>query len=333
MLCKKWFWMTLVQIAWALWPTTAAAQIKLPSELRVRLGRIAVLRAESETPVKWVNLHDDIDFIPDSGGKAVIVLGAKAGRFKIAAYTGTKDGPSDPAYCLIIVEGDAPPAPPGPTPPPAKADPVAATARIVFGRSGCTATIVSPRRADGKWDLLTAAHCTATVGSVGKATLKDGRIIDVKVTVRHTAADICWLETTSSSIAMLPFAVLASIDPAPGVPIWHNGYGVDVPGNKETGTVTSGPDSNGQLRMMLSVSSGDSGGGIFRSDNGELVATVCCTSSMARKGSVWGGCSTMAWKLRPKVGTEAPQLGDGCPQIGPDEWSAARIHPIAILAR
>jgi hypothetical protein len=53
------------------------------------------------------------------------------------------------------------------------------------------------------------------------------------------------------------------------------GYGVDKPGNKETGHMVSGPDGNGQLRMNLSVSSGDSGSGTIRADTGELVAVVC----------------------------------------------------------
>lgn len=54
-----------------------------------------------------------------------------------------------------------PPITPPVTPPTpkAKADPWNALGRIQFVNAGCTATVVHPRRADGRWDVLTAAHC------------------------------------------------------------------------------------------------------------------------------------------------------------------------------
>jgi len=52
--------------------------------------------------------------------------------------------------------------------------------------------------------------------------------------------------------------------------------------------------------MTLSVSHGDSGGGIFREDTGELVANVCCTKGIGLKTTMWGGCSTKALALLPK---------------------------------
>jgi hypothetical protein len=212
-----------------------------------------------------------------------------------------------------------PPAPPNPPDKPApKADPLAALGRLRVGNSGCTATIIYPRRGDGKWDVVTAAHCTGGPGTKGTVTLKDGRQLGLTVTARDTQADLCWMVTDSPDLSDLPFAVLADKEPAPGTAVWHSGYGVDKPGNREDGTVVGGPDSNGQLKYSLSVSSGDSGGGIFRTDTGEWLGAVCCTASMARKGSMWAGCVTVAKRLRPKSPAADPstaiyEYGDPTP--------------------
>lgn len=275
------------------------AQITLPETMALRPNRLGKLTATCSTQVRWINLHDDLDLIPDSSGQFVILQASKPGRYKIAAYTASKDGvPSEPSYCVIVVEGEVPPAPKPPPAVPPGAQTVAAICKLRFGNSGCTATIIGPRRSDGKWDVLTAAHCTGGVGNKGSLTLPDGRSYGVTVTVRQTKADITWMvaETTD---ATLPFAQLATTNPPVGVEVWHQGYGVDKPGNKEDGVVAAAQDSNGQIRFTLSVSSGDSGGGIFRTDTNELVGVVCCTASMAKKGAMWGGSPTMAKSLRP----------------------------------
>ncbi len=82
------------------------------------------------------------------------------------------------------------------------------------------------------------------------------------------------------------------------------GYGYHLPGNREEGTIVGTVDSNDQLRMRLSVSSGDSGGGVFSEETGELVACVCCTSGIGKVADVWGGSSIAAMKLRGSVEVE-----------------------------
>lgn len=193
-----------------------------------------------------------------------------------------------------------PPAPmPSPTrPPEPKADAPAAIARITFGNSGCTATIIAPRRTDGKWDVMTAAHCITRIGQHGTMRLKDGRTSGVVVTALNTNADVAWLVTETNS-ETYPFALLASTSPAVGSKVWHAGYGVDAPGNREDGTVEAGPDSNGQLRFRLSVSSGDSGGGICLNEKNEVVAAVCCTTAKGQVAQVWGCSPEAAHRAKP----------------------------------
>lgn len=304
---EKVSWPRLVEVLTLLFglmsPGSSSAQVSLPAELRVRPNRLAKIEAVSTTPVKWINLHDDLDLIPDSSGKFATLLGVKAGRYKIAAFTAGKDGPSDPAYCLVIVEGDAPPGgspvpPPPPPPPLPKANAEAAIVKLQMGNAFCTATVIGPKRQDGRWDILTASHCTGGVGSAGTVVLLDGRKFAVKVSVREPRCDLTWLVADTHG-EELPFAMLAPMNPAVGIAVWHKGYGVDRPGNREEGVVTAPQNAEGQLRFTLNVSSGDSGGGIFRVDTNELVASVCCTAARGQKASMWAGSVIRASQLRP----------------------------------
>lgn len=185
----------------------------------------------------------------------------------------------------------------GPKVPPKKAtETEKAVGRIMMGNSGCTATVIYPRRPDGRWDVLTAAHCTASA-KMGRMTLKDGRSFTVTVTARDTAADVCWL-VTDDIIEELPSAVLASEVPPMGTAVWQAGYGTNQPGVRKDGELI-GPALSGQLLFALSVSHGDSGGGIFNAATGEVIACVCCTTAIARKVNMYGGSCIVAWKMRP----------------------------------
>jgi len=204
---------------------------------------------------------------------------------------------------LTVTIGTPEPKPPVPTPPmpgDGKLDPVAALGRIRFGNAGCTATVIGPRRPDGKWDVLTAAHCVAGEGARGTMTLKDGRSLAIRVVGHYKTPDLAWC-VTEEAVADLPYAKLAPKNPEPSTAIWHMGYGVDKPGNREDGVVSAAENGDGQLRMSLSVSSGDSGGGIFRADSNELISVVCCTSGLGRTTAMWGGSADAARRTRPKA--------------------------------
>ncbi len=214
------------------------------------------------------------------------------------------------------------PVPPAPKQPGAKKpDPVAAIGRIQFGSAGCTATVIGPRRTDGKWDVLTATHCVSTVGEKGTLYLKDGRKIGVRVAfkskeIEDGGPDCAWL-VTDAAIEDVPFAVIAEKNPAAGAKIWHMGYGIDKPGNREDGEVTAAENSRGQLTMHLSVSSGDSGGGIFDATTGELIAVVCCTQQRGAKAAMYGCSAAVARKLRPTVATS-------------EEWIPTQIPAVSV---
>lgn len=194
------------------------------------------------------------------------------------------------------------PAPPVPIPTPpenqGKPDTFGAIGRITFGSAGCTATIIGPRRPDGRWNVLTASHCVNGVGARGTMTLKDGRRTGLLVTAFDPKADCAWAVTDTNSEAY-PFALLADYTPDVGTKVWHAGYGVDKPGNREDGELTAGPDSNGQIQFSLSVSSGDSGGAIVQDSNGRVLSCVCCTSARGTRARVWGAGPAAIARLLP----------------------------------
>lgn len=231
------------------------------------------------------------------------------------------------ARVVVVIEPCHPPEPPKPEPPRpgpggGKLDPPAAIGRISFGRAGCSATVIGPRRGDGKWNVLTAAHCVEGQPQSGVMILKDGRRLGVHVVRAEylPQADVCWL-VTDQPHDDLPYAVVAADNPPAGTPVWHAGYGIDRPGNREDGVVMDPQGSSGKTRFVLNVSSGDSGGGIFRSDTNEVVSTVCCTAIRGAKTDMYGGSVRSIRRLMPQA---ADWLGEW-PPAGGDEWAPLEI--------
>lgn len=189
---------------------------------------------------------------------------------------------------------------PRPTPPDAKplVHPIEAIGRIQFGNFGCTATVISPRRQDGQYDVLTAAHCLRGTPREGTMKMRNGTACRVRIVTLDATADWAWLVTLDAQ--ELPTARLATGSAPAGAKVWHAGFGIDRPGNTETGEARHGPNAKGQCEYWLSVSSGDSGGAIVRTDTGEVLSPVCCTTELAGPGRVFGACPEACQASRPK---------------------------------
>lgn len=196
-----------------------------------------------------------------------------------------------------------PPTNPGEQPPPppeVRPDTLAAIGRIQFGSAGCTGTVIGTKRVDGRYWVLTAAHCIQGVGQRGAMRLRDGREFGLSVQSYNSRADCAWL-LTDPTAERYPHAVLAVTSPQPGTRIWHAGYGVHQPANREDGVAVAGPNGDGQIQFKLNVSSGDSGGGIAVNADGEIVSTVCCTTAKGQYADVWGASPESIRSLRPEV--------------------------------
>ncbi len=284
-----------------------ADTIRIAGETKYKPHALVRLKAEgvdAKAAILW-RVHPSKEVQRATSPRGVLEFAAHPGTYEVELLViSNADGnlTVEEARVSVTIESCTP-VPPKPDPKPpegGKLDPVNALGRIRFGNAGCTATVIGPRRPNGKWDVLTAAHCVNGVGQKGTISLKDGRTLGLRVVTHHKGPDVAWC-VTDDEIADLPYALIAAKNPEPGTAIWHMGYGVDKPGNREDGTVAQGENAQGQLRMTLSVSSGDSGGGIFRSDTNELISVVCCTSGMARKVSMWGCSAEVAQKTRPRA--------------------------------
>lgn len=206
--------------------------------------------------------------------------------------------PTPPPITVPTPPPSTAPTPPPGTDPNPKPNPVAAICQIQFGNAGCTATWLYPQLPDGRWQGMTAAHCVKGQPSQGVAVLKDGRRLRVVVQASFDEPDVAFI-ITETPVEIMPYAILAKADAEPGEKIWHMGYGTDRPGNREDGSVNAKANPQGQCEYTLSVSHGDSGGGIALNSNGEILSPVCCTTAIGRTGRVWGCSPVMARKLRP----------------------------------
>lgn len=298
-------------------PLKVPASIEVPAKVGPhQLVRCKINAADPKATVIWrVNPSKDVQRATNPRGvfewvappgtyvvEALVIRNGADGSHEVDEYSATVEVER---CCEKVPPAPIDPKQPDPkTPAPkAKADPWNALGRIQFGSAGCTATVVHPRRPDGKWDILTANHCIDHVGIGARGTMQlRGRSdrFTVRVVAADAKSDAAWLVTDSADLGDLPFAYLAEKPAERGVKIWHGGFGVDTPGNREEGSVTNPADSNGQTELFLSVSSGDSGGGMFREDNGELISTVCCTTSRGNKARVWGANVDSIRRLRPK---------------------------------
>lgn len=194
---------------------------------------------------------------------------------------------------IIIQPSPERPAPKNPPPESPPSDPMNAIVRIQRTGAGCSATIIAPRRADGRYWVLSAAHCCDRLGERWVARFRDGRTTGLQVVSINKESDYCWMLTDVDS-AVYPCVSIAGSDPQPGERVWHAGYGVDQPGNREDGVVSAGRNRDGQIEYRLSVSSGDSGGGIMLNGRGEVLSPVCCTTAPGKVGRVWGASPVVA---------------------------------------
>lgn len=206
----------------------------------------------------------------------------------VIAAIGARWGIEVPPPPPSTVDPTPPPTEPPQTPPHEPApNPLGAIVRIGSGNVGCSATIIGPRRPDGRYWVLTAAHCVSGNGQRWSMRFRNGATGGFTIVNFDRQADWAW-GATDSSTEVYPYALLADATPPVGTALWHAGYGVDVPGNREDGQLLAVADANGQIRMRMSVSSGDSGGGVVLDGAGRIVSTVCCTTRRGAIADVWG---------------------------------------------
>lgn len=201
-----------------------------------------------------------------------------------------------------------------------------AIGRLRIGNSGCTATIVGPIDADdAKIELLTAAHCIR-VNDAAMFTMHDGRILHCKCVSRDAGADAAWLVADNPK-GDLPYLLLADDMPQRGEAVFHQGFGIDRPGNKEVGLFEQVADNGRKCMYRLNVSPGDSGGAIVLDRDFSILSPVCCSSNRGGMGDVFGATPMACAKIRPSRVADGEEPGlyipilpiDDSPEM--EEWA------------
>jgi hypothetical protein len=183
--------------------------------------------------------------------------------------------------------------PPGPPPKPEqKPDAWNAIGKLALQGAYCSGTVIGPPKSDGRWTVVSAAHCVNRVGEHATFIQRSGTSRNVTCYAINKTADIS-LWSTDAAQGDMAFTIVARTTPQPGTRVFHGGFGRDQPGNREEGEVVTLPNQDGQVKYHLSVSPGDSGGGICINENGELLSPVCCTTRLDGPGEVWGGSPEM----------------------------------------
>ena len=286
----------------------AAPTLKVPDNPKAgKITTITVVDAPPGSVIVWRISPEPTDSV-DRGQELLAVLAA--GDYFVSASVISRDGEGlsrvDLRTAFTVGGGGGGGGGPGPGPGPGpapKVDPMGARVRLTHGRAGCTASVIAPRRDDGRYWVVSAAHCVEGSGKAATGVLPDGTRLALTLVATDQRADLA-LYLTEKDVGQLPALTVAKAAAAKGVRVWHAGYGVDKPGNREEGTAISGPNPDGQCEYLISVSSGDSGGPIVHGETGEWLGAVCCTTRRGAVGRVWAGGPEALRRLLSSAGAK-----------------------------
>ena len=118
----------------------AGQDLKLPAEVKGEVAAFVTVLAEtSGKQVKFYPIDAGLSVFPAAllaNPKATVVVAAKAGTYRLLAYTATGDIPSDPQICKVIIGSGKPDdvkPPPPPPPPPPDSDPLLESLIGIYG--------------------------------------------------------------------------------------------------------------------------------------------------------------------------------------------------------
>jgi hypothetical protein len=152
--------LALVLFVSPLWADPPA--LKLPVEVHGTSNSFIVVTAETAgTVVRWVPIDSGLSLLPPQllrDSKSAVVMAGK-GRYRLLAFTAKGDEPSEPAICLIVVDGaptqpPTPPKPPDNPPPPPETPPLAKYWTVVIQPDGPIHPDLAKNLKDAAWDRL-----------------------------------------------------------------------------------------------------------------------------------------------------------------------------------
>ncbi len=115
----------LALILFPLGVIAAPPVVTVPPEVKGDTSAFVVVRAEVKDGkgVKFVPLDSGLSVFPPgllSDPSVTVVVGSKAGRYRVLCYSGNADGPSEPVFTTVVIGDGSTPI--GGNPPPVKPD-------------------------------------------------------------------------------------------------------------------------------------------------------------------------------------------------------------------
>jgi hypothetical protein len=209
-------------------PCAYAADLKIPEKLKGEVGDFIPVKADTTaTVVKWVVLDDGIKLFPVDllrDTKTVVVLARKAGTYRLLAYTGDKDGPSDPLICTITIGNPAPPTPP--PGPPGPTDPLTQVLSAAYQADPGTTKEVDLQTLAGVFHSAATLARDSSIKTVGdlyaalkkaSSALPDTSLLDVRRAIsvelmsKLPSDTSAQLDLSSRSLASAQFSRMAAI--------------------------------------------------------------------------------------------------------------------------
>lgn len=149
--------------------------VTLPAEIRGDVSAFVVVKpseVKDADAVKFVPLDAGLSVFPGdllTDKKVTVVVAAKAGRYRLLAYSGNKDGASEPAITTLVIGGATTPPP---VDPPKDPPPVTGKKHYMLVRAGGPI----PKWIEDAMNLPAWAEVKALGHSVADITLDDVRI-------------------------------------------------------------------------------------------------------------------------------------------------------------
>lgn len=116
-------WLIVLAVLFVLMGTTFGQTLTLPATVRGEPDEFVQIKSNTDCPsVRWVALDPGLSVFPIEllkDSKTLVVIGRKAGNYRVLAYGAKNNIATDPAICTVVIGGQ-----PGPGPEPKPPEPL-----------------------------------------------------------------------------------------------------------------------------------------------------------------------------------------------------------------
>ena len=197
---------TLLLLFLAASAQAAPPVVTVPKEVPGEVAAFVVVKAEvtDAKVVKFLPLDSGLSVFPSGlvvDQTVTVVVAQKPGRYRVLAYSGNADGPSEPAVTTVVIGGAVPPPVVDPVDPDPVTPPATAFYFAVVRPNGPVAPATAAALRLPAWDALRAAGHLMKDFEVGKlpAGVPVPPMIPAVVTLKQNADGKTWTVLAGST--------------------------------------------------------------------------------------------------------------------------------------